>query len=488
MLSLGGARAAASASRARLASSASSAASSSFSSAAASSSSSFAAQYPGSALSAPDYAPARALQLLRDHFAPAVVRAPKGNDIVCASAHGAWVTDVSGRRFLDLQTGIGVQSTGHAHPRVVAAVAAQMAKGAHLQQNCMISQPMLRLLEALHAATPKGLSRFFFNVTGSEAIESAVKLARHETGRQNVVVFSGGYHGRSLTTLAMTTSKTAYRIGYGPLPSGVHVAKFPYCLHCPAAPAGGGCCGDALASLELLLKQQSAPSDTACIVIEPVLGEGGYVVPPPGFLRALRALCDAHGILLVLDEVQSGVGRTGKMWAFEHEGADFLPDILVFAKGIASGVPLSGIATRPGFMHKSPAGSMGGTYGATAVSAAAAVATLETIRDERLLENAAARGAQLSAGLRALQAEFPDRILDVRGRGCMVGLEFRAPIGSGVAGAVTAAAMDEGLLLLTTGLRETIRFIPPLIISAAEVDDALARFGTALRKAFAKKN
>ena len=168
------------------------------------------------------------------------------------------------------------------------------------------------------------------------------------------------------------------------------------------------------------------------------------------------------------------------VWETAEAGAE------VFKKGIASGVPLSGIATRPGFMHKSPAGSMGGTFGATAVSAAAAVATLETIRDERLLENAAARGAQLSAGLRALQAEFPDRILDVRGRGCMVGLEFKAPIGSGVAGAVTAAAMDEGLLLLTTGLRETIRFIPPLIISAAEVDDALARFGTALRKAFAK--
>jgi 4-aminobutyrate aminotransferase len=449
-------------------------------------SSALAALYPGSSLNRPDYAPARALELLRDHFAPAVARAPKGNDIVCASAQGAWVTDVAGRRFLDLQTGIGVQSTGHAHPRVVAAVAAQMAKGAHLQQNCMISQPVLRLLEALHEATPKGLSRFFFNCTGSEAIESAVKLARHETGRQNVVVFNGGFHGRSLTALAMTTSKYAYRVGYGPLPSGVHVAKFPYCLHCPAAPAGGGCCGDALEGLETLLREQSAPADTACIVIEPVLGEGGYVAPPAGFLRALRALCDRHGILLVLDEVQSGVGRTGKMWAFEHEGEDFLPDILVFAKGIASGVPLSGIATRPGMMLKSPSGSMGGTYGATAVAAAAAVATLETIRDERLLENAARRGAQLAAGLRALQAEFPQHVRDVRGRGCMVGLEFAAPVGSGRAGAVTAEAMREGLLLLTTGWRETIRFIPPLVISEAEVALALEKFGAALRRVLSK--
>ena len=462
-------------------------------SAAAAAAASFAAAYPRSSLSRPDYSPEAALALLRARFSPAVPRAPKGNDIVCASALGAWVTDVRGRRFLDLQTGIGVQSTGHAHPRVVAAVAAQMAKGAHLQQNCMISQPMLRLLEALAEATPAGLGRFFFNVTGSEAIESAVKLARHETGRQNVVVLNGGFHGRSLTTLAMTTSKTAYRIGYGPLPSGVHVAKYPYCLHCPARPAaggggggGGGCCGDAIESIETLLKEQSAPSDTACVVVEPVLGEGGYVVPPPGYLRALRALCDRHGILLVLDEVQSGVGRTGKMWAFEHEGADFLPDILVFAKGIASGVPLSGIATRPGMMLKSPPGSMGGTFGCTAVSAAAAVATLETIKEEGLLANAAARGAQLAAGLRRLQAEFPALVADVRGRGCMVGLEFSAAAGAGVAGAVTAACMDEGLLLLTTGWRETIRFIPPLVISAAEVDDALARFGVALRRVLAK--
>jgi len=453
---------------------------------AASASAALAAQFPRSSLCRPDYTPERALELLRDHFSHAVPRAPKGNDIVCASAAGAWVTDVRGRRFLDLQTGIGVQSTGHAHPRVVAAVAAQVAKGAHLQQNCMISQPTLRLLEALSAAVPAPLSRFFFNVTGSEAIESAVKLARHETGRQNVIVFNGGFHGRSLTTLAMTTSKTAYRVGYGPLPSGIHVAKYPYCLHCPARAPGGGCCGDALESVKTILKEQSAPGDTAAIVIEPILGEGGYVVPPAGFLGALRELCDAHGIFLVLDEVQSGVGRTGKMWAFEHElRAGVVPDVLVFAKGIASGVPLSGIATRADRMLKSPPGSMGGTFGATAVSAAAAVATLETIAEERLLDNAAARGAQLAAGLRRLQAAMPEHISDVRGRGCMVGLEFAHAYGSGVAGAVTAACMDEGLLLLTTGWRETIRFIPPLVITEAEVDDALARFERGLRKALA---
>jgi len=298
-----------------------------------------------------------------------------------------------------------------------------------------------------------------------------------------VIAFTGGFHGRSLATLAMTTSKTAYRVGYGPLPAGFHAARFPYCLHCPAGAGGAwarkaACCGDALEGVRTLLKEQSAPSDTAAIIIEPVLGEGGYVPTPPGFLPALRALCDEHGILLIVDEVQSGVGRTGKMWAVEHEGVT--PDILVFAKAIASGVPLSGIMTRGDRMKKSPPGSMGGTYGATAVSAAAAVATLRVMRDERLPENAAARGAQLTAGLRALSARHPGVIADVRGRGLMVGLEFAHAAGGGFAGAVTAAAMERGLLLFTTGWRETIRFIPPLTVSAAEVDQALAIFGDAL--------
>jgi len=443
--------------------------------------------YPSSSLNRSDYSQAEALSLLSSHFSPAVGRSPKGNNIVCASANGSWITDVSGKRFLDLQTGIGVQSTGHSHPRVVAAVSDQMKKGAHLQQNCMISQPMLRLLEKLNECTPSGLSRFFFNVTGAEAIESAIKLARHETGRQNVIVFNGGFHGRSLTTLAMTSSKTAYRVNYGPLPSGIHVAKFPYCLHCPASSSNmaknSGCCGDALESVKIMLKEQTAPSDTACIVIEPILGEGGYVLPPKGFIKSLRELCDQHGILLVLDEVQSGVGRTGKFWAFEHElDEGVVPDILVFAKAIASGVPLSGIATKPHFMMKSPPGSMGGTFGCTAVSAAAAVATLETIQDEKLLENAASRGHQLMTGLKSIQKEFPGHISDVRGRGCMIGLEFGHPYGSGVAGNVTAACMEEGLLLLTTGWRETIRFIPPLVITKEEVDFALQAFKKACQK------
>ena len=270
----------------------------------------------------------------------------------------------------------------------------------------------------------------------------------------------------------MTTSKGVYRVNYGPLPAGVHTAKFPYCLHCPSRPAGGGCCGDALESVRTMLREQTAPSETAAVVIEPVLGEGGYVAPPPGFLRALRALCDEHGMLLIVDEVQSGVGRTGKWWGVQHEEG-VTPDILIFAKAIASGVPLSGIMTRGGMMKKSPPGSMGGTFGATAIAAAAAVATIDVVQREGLVANAAARGAQLQAGLLRIAARAPGVIADVRGRGCMVGLELDAPVGTGFAGAVTAEAMARGLLLFTTGWRETIRLIPALIVTEAECAHAL---------------
>ncbi len=272
----------------------------------------------------------------------------------------------------------------------------------------------------------------------------------------------------------------------GPFPPAIHVAKYPYCLHCPARPADGGCCGDALESVRVLLREQSAPSETAAMVIEPVLGEGGYTLPPPGFLRALRALCSEHGILLIADEVQSGVGRTGKWWGVQHEeGCD--PDIVVFAKGIASGVPLSGIMARGEYMRKSPPGSMGGTYGATAIAAAAAVATLSVIQEEGLLANAEARGAQLRAALQGVAARAPGVIADVRGRGCMVGLEFAAPLNSGFAGAVTAEAMARGLLLFTTGWRETIRLIPALIVTEAQCDEAVGVIEESIKAVLQKR-
>lgn len=435
-----------------------------------------------SSLPSPASVTARALGVLESHFSPAVPRAPKGNNIVAVKASGSIITDVDGREYIDLQTGIGVANTGHSHPKVVAAIAGQAGKGIHLQQNCVISPPVVDLLQALSGVFPPTHQRFFFNCSGTEAVESAIKLARHETGRQNVIAFKGGFHGRSLTALAITSSKNVYGPGYHPYPAGFYQSSFPLCLHCKCSkPSTGACCGAAMDDLRTMLKETVSAKDVAAVIIEPILGEGGYTLPPAGFMASLRRLCDEHGILLIADEVQSGVGRTGAMWAMEHEGV--VPDITVFAKGIASGMPLSGIATRTEYMMKSPPSSMGGTYGANAVCAAAAVATLNVIAEEKLLENATARGAQLQAGLRRLAEKYPGHILDVRGRGCMVGLEFTHAPGSGFAGAVTAAAMRHGLLLLTAGWREIIRFIPPLVITEAQMSTALERLDASMADA-----
>lgn len=302
-----------------------------------------------------------------------------------------------------------------------------------------------------------------------------MKLARHETGKQNIIVFQGGFHGRSLTALAMTTSKTAYGVGFGPLPSGIFTAPFPNYLHSFPGCTPEQASQHALTALEEMLKERTAPSDTAAIFLEPILGEGGYIAPPPGFFKKLRKLCDDNGILLVADEVQSGCGRTGKMWAVEHEGVT--PDILVFAKGIASGLPLSGIATRGDMMKKSPAGTMGGTFGATAVSAAAACGTLDALVEDKLIENAAARGEQLLAGLQKLQAKYPEHILDTRGRGCMVGWEFNYPAGSGFAGHVTQACMAEGVLLLTAVCIHALVRTTPMTTSHIHIQCHVCRAG-----------
>ena len=209
------------------------------------------------------------LAILAKHWSPAVPRAPKGNNIVVSHGVGAWLTDIAGRKYLDFQCGIGVANTGHCHPRVVAAVRDQVGKGIHLQQNCCISQPVVSLIERLVDGTPPGIDRFFFNATGAEAVESAIKLARHETGKQNVIHFAGGFHGRSLATLAATTSKGVYRVGYGPLPSGFHSATFPYCAQCKCEkPVGGGCCDAPLESIRQLLKEATSPSETAAVLIE----------------------------------------------------------------------------------------------------------------------------------------------------------------------------------------------------------------------------
>ncbi len=403
----------------------------------------------------------------------------RANELLVDHGQGAYLVDQAGRRFLDFTSGIGVTNTGHAHPRVVAAIQSQAARLIHGQANIVYHEPMIQLTEELSRVLPPSLDTFFFSNSGAEAVEGAVKLARAATGRQNIIVFQGSFHGRTHATMAMTTSKTIYRAGYQPLVPGIFVAPFPYSyaydwddettLHF------------CLRELKRLLKMQTAPEETAAVVVEPVLGEGGYVVPPPRFMPALRAFCDEYDLLLVADEVQSGFGRTGRWFAVDHTAT--VPDIMVLAKGIASGMPLSGIAASQTLMDRWTPGSHGGTYGGNAVACAAAVATIQVLRDERLVENAAAMGQVLMAGLRRLQEEQP-AIGDVRGQGLMVATEFSRPDGepwSERAGAVTRAAYERGLLLLTCGAYgNVVRWIPPLIVDQAQIQEGLAIFGEAV--------
>ncbi len=410
------------------------------------------------------------------HLAPVWNRAWP---LVAERGEGAYLIDTEGRRYLDFTCGIGVTNTGHAHPRVVKAIQDQAALLLHGQAALMVHPPMLRLVEELLTIVPAPLDTFFFTNSGAEVIEGAVKLARHATKRPNVIVFQGSFHGRTNATMAMTTSKTVYRAGFAPLASGVYVAPFPYAYRYGwDEEATVRFC---LRELKLLLKSQTAPEETAAIVIEPVLGEGGYIPAPDAFLHELRGLCDHYGILLVADEIQSGFGRTGKWFSVGYSG--MIPDILVMAKGLASGMPLAGLAARRELMERWTPGSHGGTFGGNAVACAAAAATIQVMRDEKLVENAAAMGEVLLNGLRQLQRKHPE-IGDVRGRGLMIASEFTDPQGepwTERAKAVARAAYQQGLLLLTCGSYDNvIRWIPPLIVNASQIEDGLEKFQAAL--------
>ncbi len=403
-------------------------------------------------------------------------------NFVAERAEGSYIYTTDGKKLLDFTCGIGVTNTGHCHPKVVEAVREQAGNFLHAQANIVIHKPMLQLIEELRRIVPPSIDGFFFSNSGAEALEGAVKLARVATGSQNVIVFSGSFHGRTAGTMALTTSKTIYRAGFGPLPSGVFVAPFPYAFRLGMTEERAS--QYALEQLEYLLASQTAPQETAAILIESVLGEGGYVVPPASFMKGLRALCDKHGILLIFDEVQSGFGRTGKWFALEHFGV--VPDIITVAKGIASGLPLSGVFSRLDLMKKWDVGSHGGTYGGNAVACAAGVATIRAMHDEKMLENATERGIQLMTGLRKFQEEYP-QIGDVRGKGLMIGTEFivdsRPEKAKPLVKEIIHAAEERNLLLLTCGTYDnTIRWIPPLNVTSGQISDGLRAFEEALKQ------
>ncbi|HEY7522642.1 MAG TPA: aspartate aminotransferase family protein [Candidatus Limnocylindrales bacterium] len=399
---------------------------------------------------------------------------------------GSWLITRDGDRYLDYSSGIGVTNTGHAHPRIAAAIATQAAKLIHGQQNIVYHEPGLRLYERLSHLIPGDDWGAFLSNSGAEAIEAAVKLARVATGRPAIIAFRYGFHGRTGQAMALTAAKDVYRGAFEPLPGSVYHADYPYCYRATGgAHAPDACTCDWEARLDLLFHQLVYPSRVAAIVIEPVIGEGGYIVPPPGFLPRLREITREHGILLVADEVQTGFGRTGRMFAVEHW--DVEPDILVMAKGIASGLPLSGLIARRPILDRLAPGTHGGTYGGNVVACAAALATLDVIEDEGLIDNARERGDQFLAGLRTMAARHPS-VGDVRGLGLMLALEFVKPgAGDGrvpdpeLTKRVQAEALARKLVVLTAGTYvNVVRIIPPLVTTADEVELALGILGESL--------
>lgn len=403
--------------------------------------------------------------------------------LVVDYARGSWIHATDGRRYLDFTTGIGVTSTGHCHPRVVAAAREQVGRIIHAQNTTVMHRPLLELTERLGTVLPVGVDSLFYANSGAEAVEAAVRLARMATGKTNIIGFQGGFHGRTLGAASLTTAGLKFRSGFGPLMGGVYVAPFPYALR--YGWSEDEAVDFALQELDHLLETTTSPADTAAFIIEPVLGDGGYLPTPVRFLESLRERADQHRMLLILDEVQTGVGRTGRFWGHQYSTAT--PDILITAKGLGSGFPISAIAAPTDLMAKAWPGSQGGTYGGNAVAAAAACATLDVVRDEGLVANAFTMGELLAEGLTGLQQRFA-QVADTRGRGLMRALEFVDDDGrasAGLATRVQQTAIDHGLLTLTCGTRgNVVRLIPPLVVTAEEISQGLEALEATLQDVF----
>lgn len=393
--------------------------------------------------------------------------------LVAERGEGAIVEDVDGNRFLDFSAGIAVVATGHCHPQVVEAIQKQAARLIHMSGTDFYYENMVELAERLAALAPGGVPRrVFFGNSGAEAVEAAIKLARYHTGRDKFVAFLGAFHGRTLGALSLTASKAVQRRGFGPLLAGVHHVPYPYCYRCPYGQAPATCAVECVQAIQGLFRTVLPADEVAAIVVEPVQGEGGYVAPPQKFFDELQRLAQAHGILLILDEVQSGTGRTGKLWAAEHFGVT--PDIFTVAKGIASGLPLGATVARAELMNWPP-GAHASTFGGNPVSVAAALVTLELLEKE-LIDNAARLGAYLKDRMR----DWPERFAcvgDVRGLGLMIGIELvrdrqtrqKAPE---LRDRLVQMSFERGLLVLGAG-ENTVRLSPPLTITRDQADFAV---------------
>ncbi|GAB4526252.1 MAG: 4-aminobutyrate--2-oxoglutarate transaminase [Amphiplicatus sp.] len=401
-------------------------------------------------------------------------------------AQGSEIWDVEGRRYIDFATGIAVCNTGHLHPKVVAAVKAQLERFSH---TCVMVTPYdsaVRLAEELNRLAPgPSPKKTMFVTTGAEAVENAIKIARAHTGRRGVVAFDGGYHGRTLMTLGLTGKIAPYKTRFGPFPGDIFRAPFPIAYH-------GVCVEDAMRALDMLFKTDVDPGDCAALIVEPVQGEGGFYPAPDEFLRRLRALCSAHGIVFIVDEIQTGFARTGEMFACEHAGVE--PDLMTFAKGVAGGFPLAGVTGKAEIMDAPAPGGLGGTYAGSPIGCAAGLAVLEIIREEELVARARRIGATFKRALSALQARRPDLVGDIRAeRGAMIALEL---VRDGdphrpnpeFTKALQAECYARGLVVLTCGMNANVfRFLPALTIPDALLEEGLAVFAAAFEAVAAKE-
>ncbi|CAN7394418.1 4-aminobutyrate--2-oxoglutarate transaminase [Paraburkholderia hospita] len=399
---------------------------------------------------------------------------PRGVGVMCdfyaARAENAELWDVEGRRYIDFAAGIAVCNTGHRHPKIVEAVRAQLDNFTHTAYQIVPYASYVELAEKINQRAPGDYpKKTAFFTTGAEAVENAIKIARAATGRPGVIAFTGGFHGRTMMGMALTGKVAPYKLNFGPFPGDVFHAPFPNPLH-------GVTTADSLKAIEFLFKADIDPKRVAAIIFEPVQGEGGFYPAPAEFVRALRKLCNEHGILLIADEVQTGFARTGKLFAMHHY--DVVPDLMTMAKSLAGGMPLSGVVGRADVMDAAAPGGLGGTYAGNPLAVASALAVLDIIDEEKLCERAVLLGDRLKARLTALQAEVP-QIADVRGPGAMVAVEFCKP-GTSDADAdftkrVQTRALERGLLLLVCGVySNVVRFLFPLTVQDAVFDEALS--------------
>ncbi|MDA7746306.1 4-aminobutyrate--2-oxoglutarate transaminase [Psychromonas sp.] len=389
-------------------------------------------------------------------------------------AKNAEIWDAEGKRYIDFATGIAVCNTGHSHPKVVAAVNKQLTNFSHTCFTVTPYEVAVELAEKLIAVAPgKSEKKAIFVTTGAEAVENCVKIARAYTGRRGVIAFNGSFHGRTNMTMALTGKITPYKNQFGPFPSDIFHAPFPVEQH-------GITVKQSLKAIENLFKVDIAPCDVAAIIVEPVQGEGGFYIAPTEFLQGLRKICDEHGIVLVIDEIQSGFGRTGKMFSIEHTGVE--PDLMTMAKGIAGGFPLSGVIGKSEIMDAPLPGGLGGTYGGSPVGCAAGLAVLDVIAEENLLARANALGELFNQRLSKLQARFPQLIGDVRNQGAMIAIELckegdMEQPNSELTQAIIGKAAQFGLVLLSCGFyANVIRFLPALTMSDDIAHEGLDKF------------